>query len=273
MIIITKEDGSYKSVSLKNKYVNQAIDLYKQTFNDSDSFIKIVMEKVKAVSIDIGDNQVVSCAFYREKHILENKKKIKTPFIFGVATNPNYRHQQRAHKVINGLLNYIKEKGYDMAFLAPANKGLYAFYSQFGFEKYSFFEYKKGRIEDKYVVKQGSVEDAEIIMKLFNKNANRLENCQIRNKAETETKLKEVEADGGKIMLALNNKKVIGYYFEDGDIIESIGIDWIYGDKGNIIVIPTNKYIETSKCPGIVIKKFDKTKDKTGKNAYFYDMY
>ena len=160
-----------------------------------------------------------------------------------------------------------------MAFLAPANKGLYAFYSQFGFEKYSFFEYKKGRIEDKYVVKQVSVEDAEIIMKLFNKNANRLENCQIRNKAETETKLKEVEADGGKIMLALNNKKVIGYYFEDGDIIESIGIDWIYGDKGNIIVIPTNKYIETSKCPGIVIKKFDKTKDKTGKNAYFYDMY
>ena len=273
MIIITKEDGSYKRVSLKNKYVNQAIDLYKRTFGDSDSFIKIIMERVKSVSIDIVDNQVVSCAFYREKHILEDKKKIKTSFIFGVATDPYYRHQKRAHKVINGLLNYIKEKGYDRAFLAPANNRLYAFYSQFGFEKYSFFEYKKGRIEDKYVIKQGSVENAEIIMKLFNKNARKLINCQIRNKAETEIKLKEVEADGGKIMLVLNNKKVVGYYFEDGDIIESIGIDWIYEEEGKTIVVPINKYIETSKCPGIVIKRFDKTKDKTNKNAYFYDMY
>ena len=51
MIIITKEDGSYKSVSLKNKYVNQAIDLYKQTFNDSDSFIKMKKVMWKWISL------------------------------------------------------------------------------------------------------------------------------------------------------------------------------------------------------------------------------
>ena len=233
MIYINKEDGSYTIGRVDGKIFPQVINLYQRIFHDSYHFTSLVMtESVKAISIDMDGDKVVSIALYREKHILENNELIKVPFIFGVGTHEDYRHQNRAHKVINGMLNYLKEKGYDRVLLAPANKSLYDFYSHFGFERYSFFEYKQGRIDNKYILYNAGIKDINAMLFLFNRNAYLMKNCQFRKWKEMYQKVKETKMNGGNVMLATKDNRIVGYYFEDNDIVESIGIDCNYNKRG-----------------------------------------
>lgn len=271
MIFVNKEDGSYENVRKDSNLFTQVVDLYKKTFHDSDSFTRVIMEKVKAVSIDIENDKVVAIALYREKRIFENGKTKKVPFIFGVATHREYRKQKKAHKIMNGMLNYLTQKGYDRALLAPANKELYKFYDDFGFKKSSFFEYKQGKIDKKYSMVRASEKDTKTIARLFSENAKRLNNCQYRTLSDTLLKIREIEADNGIVMIAKIQETPVGYYFEDGEIIETIGIDWDINNKGKTIVFPSEKYNETDKCPGIVTKCLENKIEN--KKTCFYDMW
>lgn len=271
MIFVNKEDGSYVIKRRDSKQFSQVIELYKNTFHDSDSFIRVIMEKVKAVSIDVEKGKVVAIALYREKRIFENGKIKKVPFIFGVATHSEYRKQRRAHKVMNGILNYLTQKGYDRALLAPANKNLYNFYEDFGFYKSCFFEYKQAEVAKKYFLIRATLQDCKIMTTLFNRNSKKMDSCQYRTNDDMKLKVREVEADGGSVMLAVLNNEVVGYYLEDEEIIETIGIDWDIKTQGKTIVIPSNKYVEIDKCPGIVTKSL---KNKIeNKQTCFYDMW
>lgn len=271
MIFVNKEDGSYVIKRRDSKQFSQVIDLYKNIFHDSDSFIRVIMEKVKAVSIDVEKGIVVAIALYREKRIFENGKIKKVPFIFGVATHREYRNQRRAHKVMNGILNYLTNKGYDRALLAPANKNLYNFYEDFGFYKSCFFEYKQAEIAKKYFLIRATLQDYKIMTTLFNRNSKKMDSSQYRTNDDMKLKLKEIEADGGRAMLAVSNNTVVGYYLEDEEIIETIGIDWNIKTKGKTIIIPSKKYVETDECPGIVTKCLE-NKIQNRKTC-FYDMW
>ena len=85
-------------------------------------------------------------------------------------------------------------------------------------------------------------------------------------------KVKETKMNGGNVMLATKDNRIVGYYFEDGDIVESIGIDWNYNKSGKTIVFPSKEYVDTDKCPGIVMKKLNNTLEKST-DAYCYDMW
>ena len=254
-------------IDKNNEYFTQAVKLYKDTFKDSDEFIKVVMESVICASVDIENNIVVSCAFAREKQIRKEKDIITFPFMFGIATDKKYRNKGRASKVINEMFNYLKQS-YNFTMLCPANSGLYEFYKKFGFEKLCFFKYEKvgGVIGE---IKEGNLDDSKLIADLFN-NANlAYREVLYRNIDATKLKLQEILSDSGKIYIVYKNGKAIGYMLYDDFILESIGVEYREGTKYTLVK-DSNIEEKTNNCPGVVIKKF---KNENMKHLRFYEMW
>ena len=248
---------------------DKAKTLYKEVFCDGDSFVKTIMSTVSVASVDIENEEVVSCAFARNKQIRVEDKIIDVPFLFGVATKKDYRGQNRASKVINEILEYLKPL-YDFVLLCPANIGLYDFYSRFGFEKLCFFNYKTKKIENGVKIKEGNVSDAKILAKLFNKYNQTEKVAQYRTPESMKIKLEEIVSDNGKIQKIIKNNKTIGYYLFDDIILESINANFKETTDGIKTVELSNIQEITDGCPGVVIKKF---KDISIEHIKFYEMW
>ena len=56
-------------ISIDNSLFKQARELYIKTFKDSEMFCDVVLNDAFAISMDIENNKVVTCAFVREKRI------------------------------------------------------------------------------------------------------------------------------------------------------------------------------------------------------------
>lgn len=248
---------------------NKAKDLYKEVFCDNDSFIETIMKSVIVASVDIENNEVVSCAFAREKQIKIEGRIINVPFLFGVATKKEYRKQNRASKILCELVDFLEQK-YDFVLLCPANKNLYDFYSKFGFEKLCFFDYKTKEVSKDVELVDGDESDAQMLANIFNEFNQKNKIVQYRTKENMQIKIEEILSDNGKIKIVRENNKKTGYFLFDEMILEAINVDFFESSNGPIVVELSDSQKEVDKCPGIVVKKF---KDVNLEQIKFYEMW
>lgn len=248
---------------------SKAVELYKRVFCDSDSFIRTIMDTVIVATVDVENGEVVSCVFAREKQIRIDEKVVKIPFLFGIATNENYRGQNRASKIIEEMLSYL-ETIYDFVLLCPANSGLYSFYYRFGFEKLCFFDYKQKTISNGYEIVDAEVSDSQVICEMFNDFNQKNKVAQYRTPEAMQVKLREIISDEGEVKLVKRNNKTIGYYLFDEMVLESINVAFDDSNTGMKVVELSESQKEVDECPGVVIKKF---KDVNLKQIKFYEMW
>ncbi len=263
------------NISIDDPWFRQARDLYKRTFKDSEEFCDVVFQSVKALSISAYNNKVVACSFIREKLLNIDGLFQKVAFMFGVATDENFRNQGFSRKLIESSFEHLK-KEYDYLLLCPANLGLYGFYSKFGFEPLTYFSYKKGTIipNGKNII-EGTINDAKQVYKIFLVENENLA-AQQRSLDQTKTRLKEVFADNGKLFFIEKDDEKIGYYLlEDSKIVsEHINVDIKYDDACDYIIVDSSKSIvEKERCPGVVVKSLNGKSIDVIRGIRFYEMW
>lgn len=205
-----------------NSKLKECINLYRDVFKDSRKLTEQVFfheNNLVDFAFDEVDDKIVSVAFARKKSLRVDDQIIDVPFMFGIATHKDYRHQKRSSKVINELLEKLYKKGYPFTMLCPANEPLYDFYAQFGFFKFNkVYSDKLGyyiKENTKLIEVNNDVLEEECV-KLFEKYNERFSVSQIRDLSAMKNRINEIIIDEGKVYL-LKEDDYYGYIVLNGD--------------------------------------------------------
>lgn len=110
--------------------------LWKQTFHDSDDYIKIVFGNYfnpDYVETHIVDGQLVAALLGVPYVFIKNNKKIKALYLCGLSTDINYRGRGIMSSLIENINNRAAQNGFDITFLIPADPGLSRYYYDRGY--------------------------------------------------------------------------------------------------------------------------------------------
>lgn len=164
---------------------NQMMKLWKDTFHDSDDYIKLIFDSYfnpDYIAYRIKDDKIISALLgvpYFFKSKINPDVSLRGLYLCGLATNPN----QRGNGIMSELIEEINQRAadlkFDFTFLIPANEGLFKYYSDRGYSESVF------RIKNEYF----STHDFknEYITKLISHSHDRkLESGTIINQQEVE---------------------------------------------------------------------------------------
>lgn len=164
---------------------NQMMKLWKDTFHDSDDYIKLIFDSYfnpDYIAYRIKDDKIISALLgvpYSFKSKINPDVSLRGLYLCGLATNPN----QRGNGIMSELIEEINKRAadlkFDFTFLIPANEGLFKYYSDRGYSESVF------RIKNEYF----STHDFknEYITKLISHSHDRkLESGTIINQKEVE---------------------------------------------------------------------------------------
>ncbi len=122
-----------KFIKENSKELEQAIALYEQVFEDGPVFIDYFFKNELSTTQILGgflNNNLVSIMFLRDKSLLLNNVNKKGCYIYGVATNPDYRGKGYMRVLVQKAIEYCKSKKYDIIYLIPVDENVY---KSFGF--------------------------------------------------------------------------------------------------------------------------------------------
>ena len=109
-------------------------DLFGKTFGESEEFLSaffsLAFSEERAAALFRLGNPIA--ALYWFDCAFEDKK---IAYIYGVATDKEYRGRGIGSRLLNETHILLKAKGYAGAILVPQNEGLFSFYEKFGYEK------------------------------------------------------------------------------------------------------------------------------------------
>lgn len=111
--------------------------LWKETFNDSDDYIRLVFDAYfdpEYVEFEIGSDGDVCASMLAIPYCFGvNNKQIKAVYLCGLATKREKRGCGIMTNLINRMGEHMKKLGYAFMFLIPADTGLQKFYSDRNF--------------------------------------------------------------------------------------------------------------------------------------------
>ncbi len=121
------------------------MELWKQTFHDSNRYIKLVFDTYFSpdnVFVRYEGEKLISALLgvpYRFSCNKENSKILSKGFyLCGLATHPQWREKGIMGQLMEEAENRADEMGYDMTFLIPADSHLREYYSKKGYRTASF---------------------------------------------------------------------------------------------------------------------------------------
>lgn len=121
-------------------------DLWKQTFHDSDSYINLVFDTYYSLENSFAryhENRIIAallCIPY-EFQILTNegeKRLLRGMYLCGLATHPDWRRRGIMGSLMKEAEDQIKQRGFDLTFLIPADGHLRDYYKRSGYENASW---------------------------------------------------------------------------------------------------------------------------------------
>lgn len=126
-------------------------ELWKDTFHDSDRYIDIVFDTYFSIEnsfVRYHENRIIAamlCVAY-EFQILTNegnKRQIKGMYLCGLATHPEWRMRGIMSDLMKEAEEDIKSRGFDFAFLIPADDHLREYYKKKGYRDSSWKKIQK----------------------------------------------------------------------------------------------------------------------------------
>ena len=113
--------------------------IWKECFQDPDQYIDFcfdfLFEHAKAVAY-YQDKTPVSMLFLIPLPLQTPNGMQKASYIYAVATLPQEQGKGYSSQVLNFAHQFLKEDGYELAILVPAEQSLFSYYSARGYETY-----------------------------------------------------------------------------------------------------------------------------------------
>ncbi len=118
------------------KHLEQMKNLWRDTFGDTDEFIDLFFEKFyrpRKTFLRFDGDTLVSMLFYMDVRVKYDGKRLKTAYLYGVATRLSERRQGHFTALHQALLDELREKKYDLIITIPQNDSLFSFYKEEGY--------------------------------------------------------------------------------------------------------------------------------------------
>lgn len=118
------------------KHLNSMKTLWRDTFGDTDEFIDLFFEKFyrpRKTFLRFEDGNLVSMLFYMDVKVKYDGKRLKTAYLYGVATKLSERRRGHFKVLHEALLDELREKKYDLIITLPENDSLFSFYKDIGY--------------------------------------------------------------------------------------------------------------------------------------------
>lgn len=118
------------------KHLDKMKNLWRDTFGDTDEFIDLFFEKFyrpRKTFLRFEKGTLVSMLFYMDTKVKYDGKRLKTAYLYGVATKLSERRQGHFTALHKALLDELREKKYDLIITLPENDALFSFYKEIGY--------------------------------------------------------------------------------------------------------------------------------------------
>lgn len=215
---------------LSDDDIPQAKALWKEAFNDSDSFIEWYFDNkvLPGNSLGIFDSSLISVLHTIPYTLSIRNKPLKTAFIAGAATSNKRRNEGLMRILLKESIGLMKSRGILMTHLYPFK---HSFYEKFGWASYSFVNRKTA--ENAYNTEGLEVketDDINALSGLYNDMMSKFDGYVIRGEREWNWRIGELKSDGGRIAAVFKDGNLKAYmmFFCENDKIDVI--ETVYSD-------------------------------------------
>ncbi|MDR2920490.1 MAG: GNAT family N-acetyltransferase [Tannerella sp.] len=195
----------------------QVIDLWKESFGDSDEFIELFFNRVYKEENTLTirkNNQIISVLQIVPYEMTFWGAKVTAGYICGVCTLPSERGKGWMKQLMQEAIDEMQRRKYILTVLIPASEWLFNYYHKFGYT--TIFD-KSEEIHTQSDEKNEKIRIVAVTEILFDQAYdyyNRIQQqreCAILHSAyDFETIQKECILDGGNVWIALQNSKITG---------------------------------------------------------------
>ena len=203
---------------------NQLAKLHRDCFNDggyADFFFERRVEENNVFLIE-ENGEVLSACYARTFDLELSGKRIKVPFLTGVATNPKHRYKGHARAVVGKAKDVLKKRGYPFVLLHPFN---HDFYRKLGFETFNFIKRitPTGNVAQGVTIERMNASHLAVVNDLYNSLIARRGAYRIRSLEETILLIGYSLEHGGFGYVIRENDTPKGYVWcEDGNCVEGL---------------------------------------------------
>ncbi len=216
-----------------------AISLYENTFLDPKELNEIIFSRFdfKNNCYEItGGDKTVSTAFIKDKFLRVKGGKIAFPFLFGLATDKEFRKCGYARKILAKIIKDLKGK--NRAFLGlypyPVDK---SFYEKFSFSTFSFVS--KIALKNLVILGTKIKENPPIkhLKNLYDRVYEKYYSYQKYSLKDFAFNAKKISAFSGKTFGFYYNNYLYGYVCLDQNYVEEsyFDYDFIFSKKEQIL--------------------------------------
>jgi predicted acetyltransferase len=199
----------------------EAAALWKEVFHDSDEFIGLFFDNVykpENTFVLEKEGKTVSTLFVVPYEIKIGNSILNAAYICGVATQESERGKGYIKSLTSEALNVIKNRGFDLSFLIPAETWLFDFYRKLGFthELYHSLEsFSASIVENGNSANSGDdiARSAPGDYSYFDRKQRERKCAVLHNQEDFATIIKDCEIDGGCVWTAFENNSPVGMIF------------------------------------------------------------
>lgn len=112
--------------------------LYSMCFDERQEAVEYLFDNLLSFSNAYAarvDNKIVSALYLLPCEVAFNSRNLKAHYLMGASTHPNHRGKGIMGKLIEYALEDAKSYGDKVSVLEPADRSLYGYYSQFGYQE------------------------------------------------------------------------------------------------------------------------------------------
>lgn len=170
----------------------------------------------------------------------EIKNVGKVSYIYGAATNPDYRRQGLMRRLLNRSFEIDRQRGYAASVLIPQNKPLFDFYERLGYKTCFFVKTvvaESAADTDGYSLREASEQDIPFMDSLY--RAEQGESYIIRTRGYWAEQIKMFKALGGRVCILVKGDTPKGYGFVSDGFIQEV-----FGDRERLAALAgVGKYV------------------------------
>jgi hypothetical protein len=231
--------------------------LWKEVFNDSDEFIKLFFDNVHKPENTLvikRNSQIVSALQIIPYKVKINDLILDAAYICGVCTRKSERGRGFMSLLMNGATGLIRERGFALSFLIPAEYWLFDIYRKTG--------YKLDIQNPKHTIQDAGTACLHVSPAIdmvpcrsdhypyFNKKQMERKRCVLHDYKDFDIILQDNRTDGGNVFVALYNHVPAGMIFAKPSDNETVVITEIIYDNETVKEALTNhvgKYFNAKK--------------------------
>jgi predicted acetyltransferase len=208
-----------------NKY--EVAALWKDIFSDSDDFIDLFFTRVykpENTLIIKQNDRIVSSLQIIPKELKTGDKTIPAAYICGVCTRKSEQGKGYMKILMNETMETMKERGFIVSTLIPAEKWLFDFYKQFGYinpivhsietiGRENFLCRYVGNAQSTKIQEINTIDDFKSVYSFYVQKQKERKCTVLHNEYDFATIIKDSNISEGKILVALNGNIPVGIAF------------------------------------------------------------